>query len=295
MNKKVYATAFYARSTEYVAKMAQVLGLKEDADKYHALAARIREQYHKKYIKKNGKIKGNTQSTYVLSLNFGLVPEELIAKSRERLVKALEKYDRRLSTGFHSTARMMLELSAAGQNELAYELLLSTRFPSWGYSIEQGATTIWERWDGFVEGRGFQNKGMNSFNHYSLGAVGEWLYKCVLGINPVEETPGYKKIIIQPRPDPALKWVKGSYKSTHGRIGVEWKYSDSSFTSLKCSVQIPANTVAEIVLPCSDPAVVSEGGQPIMDCFPEEKISVKVGGIHLITGSGNYEFEICRK
>jgi alpha-L-rhamnosidase len=199
------------------------------------------------------------------------------------LLKALEKYDTRISTGFISTIQMMLELSKRGQNELAYKLVESTRFPSWGYSIEQGATTIWERWDGFVKGRGFQDKGMNSFNHYSLGAVGEWFYSVILGINFDEAKPAMEHIIIRPRPGGTLTWAKGSYTSIRGKIVSEWKKQKNSLT---LRIEIPPNTTATIYLPIQNKHSVSVNGKQV-----QIQEDLEFNNI-LNVGSGKYEISL---
>ena len=135
-----------------------------------------------------------------------------------------------MSTGFHSTYRMMLELSRAGRSDVAYKLISNTTFPSWGYSIENGATTIWERWDGYVKGRGFQDKGMNSFNHYAIGAVAEWMYRVMLGINNDDGRPGYEHFVVHPIPGGGVTWVRGSYDSIRGKIESSWRIEGATFT-----------------------------------------------------------------
>jgi len=158
------------------------------------------------------------------------------------LQNTIEAYDKRLSTGFCTTHRMMLSLAQNGLAELAYDLLFTERIPSWFYMINQGATTMWERWDGYVEGRGFQSKSMNSFNHYSFGAIGEFLYKMILGINYDPANPGYKDIIIRPKFDKRLSWVKGYYESIYGPIEVSWIYKKER---IEISISVTVNTTAQ--------------------------------------------------
>ena len=146
------------------------------------------------------------------------------------MVEALKPYQGQLSTGIQSTHRFLLELTRNGLNEEAYRLLNLRSFPSWGFMIDNGATTIWERWDGFVKGRGFQDPSMNSFNHWAFGAVGEWLWRNVIGINPEDPAnPGYQHFIIHPRPGGGLSWAKGSYDSIRGPIVSDWKIDDHLF------------------------------------------------------------------
>ncbi len=129
---------------------------------------------------------------------------------------------------------------------MAYRLLLNDTFPSWGYSIRQGATTIWERWDGWTHDKGFQDPGMNSFNHYSLGAIGEWMVATVAGIDLDPAAPAYKRIVIRPRPGGGLTWAKGTYDSLHGRIESGWRVSNGVLTM---DMVIPANTTALVYVP----------------------------------------------
>jgi len=143
----------------------------------------------------------------------------------------------------------MLELTRAGKNDVAYQLINHRTFPSWGYSIENGATTIWERWDGYVRGRGFQDKGMNSFNHYAIGAVGEWMYRTILGINNDDRHPGYEHFVLRPYPGGGLNWAKGSYNSVRGKIESSWSVVAAA---LGTSVNPPLTTIARSWAPADD-------------------------------------------
>ena len=162
----------------------------------------------------------------------------------------------------------MPTLSATGNTPIAYKLLLNDTFPSWGYSIKHGATTIWERWDGWTAEHGFQDPGMNSFAHYSFGAVARWMFQTVAGIDMAE--PGFQRLLIHPQPAEGLTWVKASYGSIHGRIATQWKTADGKLAVI---VSIPANTTATVVLPTTDPAAVTENGKPL-----EQAEGVKVLG-----------------
>jgi alpha-L-rhamnosidase len=247
--KDVYATLFYFQSAVMLAKIARILGKDDDAKTYFTLSENVRSAFKKAYLDSNGKIKGDTQSAYAMALGFGILTPENYTAAVSHLINALKKYKNRLSTGFISTIQMMLELSNHGYNDLAYQLIETDQFPSWGYSIKQGSTTIWERWDGYVKGRGFQSKGMNSFNHYSIGAVGEWMYSNLLGINFDESSPAMKHIIIRPRPGSTLTSANGSYHSIYGKISVEWIKKQAKTNLI---INIPPNTTATVFLP-SDP------------------------------------------
>jgi alpha-L-rhamnosidase len=197
-------------------------------------------------VAEDGRIQGDTQAGYALALRFDILPGDMRPLAVERLVEALDRYDGRLSTGIQTTHRMMLELSEADRDDLAYGLLLSRERPSWGYMIDQGATTIWERWDGYVDGRGYQDPGMNSFNHWALGSVGEWLYRCLLGLNPDPDAPGWKHFIVRPKPGGGIDWARGSYHSIRGVIEVDWRIDEGE---LRLDLTVPPNTTATVILP----------------------------------------------
>jgi len=280
----VYATAFFAYSTAILAKTARLLNKQKDKEYYDSLANAIKHAFGKQFIDSDGKIKGNTQAGYALALEFDLVPPSLIKRAAGHMAKAVADYDYRISTGIQSTIRLMNQLSANGYSDIAYRLLKSRRFPSWLYSIDQGATTIWERWDGYVQGRGFQDKGMNSFNHYAIGAVGEWMYRYILGINNDVDNPGYRNIIIHPVPGGNIHWAKGTYHSIAGEINVSWKKDDSTFN---VEISIPMNTTATVILPSGKE--ISEGGKLLDETGiikkDQQQTCIRVG-------SGTYHFKI---
>jgi alpha-L-rhamnosidase len=249
MPNDVFNTAFFAHSARLLSKIADVLGYKDDAAKYKDLTGKIAAVFVKNFVDADGKIAGNSQAAYALALHFDLLPEDLRTPAFDHLLKCIEEYDYRISTGFVTTPMMMKELVRRGRTDIAYKFLESERFPSWIYAINQGATTVWERWDAYVKGRGIHPSGMNSFDHYSIGSVGEWIYRYVLGINPDIDRPGYEHFTIQPCPGGSLTYAKGSYNSIRGKIATAWKIENSIFT---LEVEIPVNTTATIVLPTKD-------------------------------------------
>ena len=196
-------------------------------------------------------------------------------------------YKNHISTGFHTTVMLMNQLSAAGREDVAYMLINNRTIPSWGYTIDQGATTIWERWDGYVEGRGFQDPGMNSFCHYAIGSVGEWMYRHILGINPDESRPGYSHVILRPQPGGGLTWAKGGYESIRGPIASEWKLDGAD---LRYSVTIPANTTATLYLPAASVEAVTEGGKPVGEAAAVQSKGLQGRTAVLELGSGTYRF-----
>ena len=202
--KPLLATAYWAYDAKLMAEMAEATGRNEDARKYRDLNERIKAAFQEAYVSPDGRIEGDTQTCYLLALHMDLLPEDLRSAAAEHLVRTIEREDWHLSTGFVGVGYLCPVLTEAGYTDVAYRLLENETYPSWGYTIKNGATTIWERWDGWTEENGFQSPNMNSFNHYSLGSVGEWLYRYVAGID--FGAPGYGRIVIRPasrrQPDP---------------------------------------------------------------------------------------------
>ena len=257
--KDVIATAYFAHSTDLLARMAAVLGLEQDAAQYRQLFSQICQAFLRAFVdRETGVITGNTQTVYLLALRFGLLPEELRKKAAHNLVARLEANDWHLTTGFLGVSNLCPVLCDAGYPEIAYRLLLTKTYPSWLYSVVNGATTVWERWNSYVAETGtFGNVAMNSFNHYSYGSIGEWLYQYAAGIRYDQQQPGYKHIFIRPVPSAQLPHVRGAYHSTYGEICSDWTWKDGLLT---LSVTIPANTTATIYVPSADPAALQVDG-----------------------------------
>lgn len=285
--KETFATAFFQHSASLVAKMAAAIGRKDDAAKYGKLAADIRAAFIKAYIKDSGEVAGNAQASYAIALHFNLLPEDKRAEAARRAVERIKAYKDHISTGFHTTVMLMRELSGNGHNEVAYKLLNNRTIPSWLYEIDHGGTTIWERWDGYVEGRGFQDPGMNSFCHYAIGSVGEWMYRTILGINPDEEHPGYRHFILRPQPGGGLQWARGHYESIRGRIATDWRVQGDD---LSLTVTIPANTTATVCLPAKAAVQVTEGGKPASEAEGVKFVRMADGAAIYEVGSGTYNF-----
>jgi alpha-L-rhamnosidase len=286
--KDVFATAFYANSARLFSQIATVLGNKKDAKEYLKLFENIQAKFNEAYVDNEGKIKGNTQSAYALALNFDLLPENKQTLAFNHLIECIEEYDYRISTGFITTIMMMKELVKRGRSDIAYKLLESERLPSWIYSINQGATTIWERWDGYVKGRGFQDPGMNSFCHYSIGAVGEWIYRVILGINPDDADPAYKHFIIHPQPGGTITWAKGSYNSINGLIVSDWELRQDLFT---LNIEIPVNTSATVILHSNKKEHIKLNSKSVPYSLINRKYNVN-NETAIELGSGKYCFEV---
>ena len=173
---------------------------------------------------------------------------------------AIRDADWHLTTGFAGVGYLLPVLSSTGHSDVAYRLLAQQSAPSWRYMIDNGATTIWERWDGLTEDHGFQSPEMNSFNHYSLGSVGEWLYRYMLGIDQQPGTAGFGRLLLRPHPGGTLRWARGSYQSVRGTISTSWEHASDQFTY---RIQLPPNTTAAVHIPSSHPGQVRDNvGNP---------------------------------
>ena len=282
--KDLIATAYAYYSTTLLSKIASIIGRTEDVVKYQELALKYKNAFIKEYITPNGRLVSHTQTAYALALSFNLVPENLIEKASAYFAQDVEKFGH-LTTGFLGTPLLCSTLSKIGRDDLAFMLLNRKEFPSWLYPVTQGATTIWERWD-TQKPDGTIIEGMNSFNHYSYGAVGEWLYNYVGGISIDPENPGYKHILFHPHPGGGLTSANAEFSSLFGKIKSDWKIEGNTFNY---EVVIPANTTATITLPEAKLDNISlNGDKPkseLLKTFKETD-----DGIQLELGSGRYQF-----
>ena len=293
--KELFATAFFAHSTAIVARMASALGRSEDTGEYDALAQRIKAAFNREFVAADGRVRGDTQGGYALALHFGLLDEALRAPATRHLLAAIDRYRGHPSTGIHASHRMLLELTRNGRHDAAWRLLNLRTVPSWGYMVDQDATTIWERWDAFVAGRGhwggYQTPQMNSLNHFGFGSVSEWVWRELAGINPDADHPGYRRFVIRPRPCGDLTWLRASYDSIRGTITSEWRVVDQADFHL--DVQIPANTRATVSLPAASTDAVTEGGTPLSEAEAIRSVRMEDGRVALDVGSGKYRF-VCQ-
>lgn len=244
--KDLIGTAFLAYSARIVSKIARALGRTSDAARYEDLANRVKTAFERRFVTEAGVVATASQTCCVLALHFGLVPAKLRATVLETLVRDIERRGTRLSTGFVGCSYLPFVLSDNGRSDVAYALLEQTRWPSWLYAVTQGATTIWERWDGWTHDRGFQDPGMNSFNHYAYGSVGEWLYRVCAGLDLDPDVPGYRRLWIRPTPGGSLTRARATLHTPYGLAESGWARNDGA-----CSVRIvvPPNTSARVDLP----------------------------------------------
>jgi alpha-L-rhamnosidase len=258
-SKELLGTAFFAHSARLMSQIAEVLGKTADAKRYQKLFERVRKAFQNHFITPDGLLAAQTQTAYVLALHFDLMPEELRPQAAAELVRDIRQRGNLLSTGFVGTPYLNFVLSETGHLDVAYDLLLQTRWPSWLYSVTQGATTIWERWDGWTHDRGFQSPGMNSFNHYAYGAIGAWMYAVVAGIALDPQQPGYRHIIMRPRPGGGLSNVSASLRSMYGLISSAWTLKGDAFD---WEIAVPCNTTATVFVPVKEGQEVFEGSVP---------------------------------
>ncbi len=283
--KDVIYTAYFAHSAQLTGEAAAALGEKSEARQFQKLFESIRGAFVRTYVAPDGRIKGDTQAGYVLALAFDLVQGEQGKLAAKYLVEDIEKRGWHLSTGFIGTKDLMLVLSKIGRPDVAYRLLFNDTFPSWGFSIKQGATSIWERWDGWTPEKGFQDAGMNSFAHYSFGAVYQWMVENIGGIRSA--APSYKEILIKPELSDKLSTATVEYRSIHGLIETDWKREKDK---LHFNVTIPANTIAQVVLPATSEEGLQESGGTLTKAAGVK--SVKMDGTNVVVsvGSGKYAF-----
>lgn len=242
-------TAYYAHSTALFVKIARVLGRDAVADEYEELHRAIVRTFRSTFFTQEGEMTAQTQTAHILALHFNLVSDEHRQKTVQRLKELLEKEGGHLVTGFVGTPYFTHALSANGALKEAYDLLLKDDFPSWLYQVKKGATTIWEHWDGIKPDGSMWSPDMNSFNHYAYGAIGEWFYRVVAGLEIDEASPAYKHSIIAPRIGGNLTWARGRFCSIYGEVSSAWKVDERQGRKIvTLTVCVPANTSCSIRL-----------------------------------------------
>ena len=290
-NKYLIAQCFYAYSTQLLINTAQVLGKKDDEAYYTALLAKVKSAYLREYVTPNGLISSDTQTAYVLALEFDMLPENLRQQAAARLVSNIHRYGNHLTTGFLGTPYLCHVLSRFNYPDVAYKLLLQDTYPSWLYPVKMGATTIWERWDGIKPDGSFETPTMNSYNHYAYGAIGDWMYRVIAGIDTKTEAPGYKEIIIKPTIGGNLTNAMADYETNYGKVSSHWKIDGGN---LLLDVQVPANTTATVYIPAIAGSAILESGKPLAAVEDIKVVAGENGYVTVNIGSGRYHFSTAK-
>jgi alpha-L-rhamnosidase len=247
-------TAYFAHSTDLMARIAGVLGRTKDRNHFRKLHGQIVSAFQKAYVTPDGRIVGHCQTAYLLALGFDLLPTKLRPVAFRHLVDLISARNDHLTTGFLGTPLLCPVLTRFGRTDLAYRLLLQEDYPSWLYTVKNGATTMWERWNSYTKEHGFGDVSMNSFNHYAYGAVGEWMYSVIGGIRPM--APGFKKILFAPEPGGGLTEANTSLQTPHGLASCHWRLRGRR---LSVDLQVPEEVHAALRLPGRKPRTLKPG------------------------------------
>jgi alpha-L-rhamnosidase len=285
------ATAFLAHSTDLVARTANVLGRADEAATYRARFQAIRDAFNREFVSSRARVGENTQTAYALAIAFDLLPDSVVATAADRLARDVASREHHLTTGFLGTPYLLHVLDATGHLADAFALLTQRTYPSWLYPITRGATTMWERWDGIRPDSSFEDPGMNSFNHYAFGAVGDWMYQNIGGIDVDPAAPGYRHSRIAPRPGAGLTSASASLETAYGTLQSAWRLDGQRFT---LDVAVPANTTAEVTLWNARLDQVREGGAGL-DARDGIRAARQRGpDVVVDVGSGRYAFAVTR-
>ncbi len=290
-DKYLIAQCFYAHSTQLLINAAHVLGNNKDEADYTALLKKIKQAFAREYMTPNGRLVSGTQTAYVLALQFDMLPDPLRAQAAERLAENVKSYNNHLTTGFLGTPYLCHVLTRFGYDTIAYKLLLQETYPSWLYPVTMGATTIWERWDGIKPDSTFEVPSMNSYNHYSYGAIGDWMYRVMTGLDTYEDGVGYKHIKVQPHISDSFTTASASLQTYYGKLSNTWR-RDTTNHKLMMDVDIPANTTATIYVPVSDDEEIKESGKELSNITDIKNSGIKNGYAELQVGSGSYHFSV---
>ncbi|MDO3628370.1 alpha-L-rhamnosidase [Mucilaginibacter sp. BT774] len=288
-DKFLIAQCFYANSIQLVINAAKVLGHTEEISVDETLLAKVKQAFVKEYVTANGRLVSGTQTAYVLSLQFDMLPVNLRQQGAERLVENIKSYDNHLTTGFLGTPYLCHVLSRFGYTDIAYKLLLQQEYPSWLYPVKMGATTVWERWDGIKPDSTFESPAMNSFNHYSYGAIGDWMYRVMAGLDNYDDGPGYKHIKIKPHIGGGFTYASATLETYYGKLSSSWILKNDK---IFMDVEIPANTTATVFVPSTNANEVTESGAALSSAT---EMKTENGYMALTLGSGTYHFVVSKK
>jgi alpha-L-rhamnosidase len=273
-------TALYYYNAHLMAQMAEILGRREDATEYGALAETIRFAFNARFLDpKTGRYDAGTQACQAFALYLGLVPDEHREAALARLVEDIEAHDGHLTTGIFGTKYMLDVLTEHGRADVAYRVATQRTHPGWGYMIESGATTLWEAWQA--------DDRVLSHNHPMFGSVSEWLYKALAGIEPDPDAVGFDRVTIRPNVAGDLMWARATYRSIRGPITSSWRVEGDTFS---LDVALPPGVIATVYVPTSDASAVTESGLSAEDAEGVELVGEPDGMAAYEVGSGEYQF-----
>jgi alpha-L-rhamnosidase len=285
---KVIGPIYHAAVARLLGQAAAVLGKSEDASFFNGVSTKIRTAFNRAYVAADGKIESDTQSAYILALHYDMLPEDKRAAATEHLVAAIGRAGNHLATGFLGTGNLLPALSENGRTDLAYQLLLTDTFPSWLFTVKNGATTMWERWDSYSPEKGPSNLGdMNSYNHYAFGAVGEWMYAHVAGLDRDPSALAWKKIVIKPVVGGGLSHATAEHESPRGKVVSAWKVAGGTFA---LDVEVPVHATATVHVPAANAEAVKEGGKPTASATGVRFVAMTDGAALFEVQSGRYRF-----
>jgi alpha-L-rhamnosidase len=278
-DKLFIGTAYLAYVADLFTRIASVLGESSDVDHYGQFARQVRTAFRNRFVTGAGELSVQTQTAYAMAIGFDLLETGERDAAGRRLAQLVEGAGTHLATGFLGTPLVMPALSDTGQHELACQLLRQDSYPSWLFEVANGATSIWERWNGWTPEGGFYSPRMNSFNHYAFGAVGDWMYRYLAGLQPLE--PGYRRTRIAPRPGAGFTSARATHESLYGTHVSGWRLTDGV---LHVEVEVPGNTTAEVVLPAGrDAGITLNGAPPAGVSLVNAQVRFEVGpGRHVI-------------
>jgi alpha-L-rhamnosidase len=285
--KDLVATAFFAHSTDLMSRIAGILGKEDDASRYRELLSKIKEAFVHEFVTSTARVGENTQTAYVLALHFDLLPENMRERAAARLAGDVRTRGH-LTTGFLGTPYLCHVLTRYGYLDLAYHLLNRKEYPSWLYPVTQGATTIWERWDGLKPDGTFQDPGMNSFNHYAYGAIGDWMYRVVAGVEIDPAAPAYRHVVIRPRPGGGFTRASAAHETLYGRVASAW---ETTAAGLELHVTVPPNARATVWVPAASASLVTEDGKPLATGAGIAAVRQDGAAVVVEVGSGEYRFK----
>jgi alpha-L-rhamnosidase len=262
--RRFLAACYWLYDARLMAEMGEAIGMFDDATWFRESAKLALTHIRSRFLEDDGlllKPMRNLQTACVFALKHGIVEGEAREATKALLLKSIHEHGDCLQTGFLGTSFLMDALTECGAADVAYTLLLQHRHPSWLYSVDQGATTVWERWNSYTKADGFGPVGMNSFNHYAYGAVLAWMYRTAAGIAADSSAPGFKKIVMSPKPDRRLGWIKAEYRSAAGLVTSAWRYEGDEWV---WEFTVPEGATAVVTIPGEDGSVEYKPGRHVV-------------------------------